>query len=304
MSLRGTLLVPKSAKPVPAVLLLPGSGPTDRNGSQPPTVMIGLLKEVAEHLEKQGIASLRFDKRAAHVYSAAWPKSISAMDEFFKWDNFVGDAKAALAFLGKQKGVDPKRLTIVGHSEGGLIAAQIGADTAGKPGAPAALVLMATAGRRLDVVIREQVKASLTRSGLTAAAQKPYLDYMEKAITSVKANATIPPNPPTGMGALFNASAAKLMQSYFTLEPTQLLAKFRGPVLILQGEKDIQVSKDRDMPLLERALKPRGVVEKVVVPGASHNFKKVNDPLKEPGIAGPVVSPTLSKLAEFVKKHS
>lgn len=301
IDLRGTLLVPKAAKPAPAVLLLPGSGPTDRNGNQPPAITTNLLKDIAEHLEKQGIASLRFDKRAAHVYSAVWPKSLSAMDEFFKWENFAGDAKAALAFLGKQPGVDAKRLVVVGHSEGGLIAAQIAADTAGKPSAPAALVLMGTAGRRLDIVIDEQVKASLNRSGLSVEAQKPYLDYMAKAIASLKATATVPPNPPAGMAGLFNASAAKLLQSYFTLEPTQLLAKFRGPVLILQGEKDVQISKDRDTPLLERALKPRGKVEVVIIPSASHNFKKVNDAQKEMGFSGPVVAPTLAKLATFVK---
>lgn len=298
MELRGTLSIPTSEKPVAAALLLPGSGPTDRNGNQPPFLVTDLLKDLAGHLEKEGIASLRFDKRAAHVYSDKWPKTLPEMDEFFKWQNFAEDAKAALKYLAKQPGVDPKRLVVIGHSEGGLITAQIVADTVGTPDAPAAIVLMATAGRRLDIVVREQVAASLTRSGLDAAAQKPYHDYMDTAIASIKKDATIPPNPPAGMAALFNASAAKLLQSYFTLEPTEMLAKFTGPTLIVQGELDVQISKDRDMPLLQKALKGSQVV---LVPGASHNFKKVSDPEKEMGIAGPVVEPTLSKISEFVK---
>jgi len=303
MELVGTLAMPASDKPVAAALLLPGSGPTDRDGNQLPAIRTDLLKDIAQHLESQGIASLRFDKRAAHGYMAKWPKTLPEMDEFFKWQNFAEDAKAALKFLAKQPGVDAKRLVVIGHSEGGLITAQIVADTAGTPEAPAGIVLMATAGRRLDIVIREQVAASLTRAGMNATAQKPYIDYMDAAIASLKEKATVPPNPPAGMAGLFNASAAKLLQSYFTLEPTEMLAKFSAPVLIVQGESDVQVSKDRDMPLLEKALKARGngTVESVVVPGASHNFKKVSDPQKELGMAGPVVEPTLAKISDFIK---
>lgn len=303
MELRGTLAVPSATKPVAAALLLPGSGPTDRNGNQPPAITTDLLKEMAEHLEKQGIASLRFDKRAAHVYATKWPKSLPEMDEFFKWQNFAEDAKAALKFLAKQPGVDPKRVVIIGHSEGGLIATQIVSDTVGTADSPAGIVLMSTAGRRLDIVIREQIVASLNRSGLNATAQKPYIDYMDAAITSLKANAKVPPNPPAGFAGLFNASAAKLLQSYFTLEPTELVAKFTGPALLVQGESDIQVSKERDLPLLEKALKGRakGSVEVVLVSGASHNMKKVSDPLKELGMSGPVVAQTLEKISEFIK---
>lgn len=304
MELVGTLAMPASDKPVAAALLLPGSGPTDRDGNQLPAIRTDLLKDIAQHLESQGIASLRFDKRAAHGYMAKWPKTLPEMDEFFKWQNFAEDAKAALRFLAKQPGVDPKRVVVIGHSEGGLITAQIVSDTVGKPEEPAGIVLMATAGRRLDIVIREQVIASLTRTGMNETAQKPYIDYMDAAIASLKEKATVPPNPPAGMAGLFNASAAKLLQSYFTLEPTEMLSRFTGPALVVQGESDVQISKDRDMPLLEKALKGRvkGSVEVVLVPGASHNFKKVTNPQAELGMTGPVAEPTLAKISEFIKK--
>lgn len=303
MKLRGTLDLPANVKtPVPGVLLLPGSGPTDRNGNQPPALVTDLLKQIAERLAKDGVATFRFDKRAAHGYSAVWPKGLAAMNDFFVWANFVSDAKAALKFLGSQPGVNPRKLIIIGHSEGGLIAAQIASDTAGKPDAPAALVLMGTAGRTLDILVREQVKASLDRSKLTPAVQKPYLDYMEAAIKQIKANATVPPNPPQGLGGLFNESASKLMQTYFTLDPTKLLARFAGPVLIVQGEKDVQVLASKDTPVLERALKARksGTVQTVIVPGASHNFKAVSNPDTDPGFTGPVAPLALGKIAAFV----
>ena len=73
-TLRGTLTSPQSGGPSPAILLIPGSGPTDRNGNQPPALVTDLLKQLADVLTKSGFTTLRFDKRATHVYAAVWPK--------------------------------------------------------------------------------------------------------------------------------------------------------------------------------------------------------------------------------------
>src|SRR5262249_7172312 len=107
LELQGTLLTP--AMPTgQAVLLIPGSGPTDRDGNQA-SFQVDLLKEIAERLEQEGIITLRFDKRATPPYAAAWPKDVAKMNDFMSWEMFAGDAKAALEFLRDQKGVDPKR---------------------------------------------------------------------------------------------------------------------------------------------------------------------------------------------------
>lgn len=85
--LRGTLVLPSATKgKVPGVLLLPGSGPSDRNGNQPPQLVTDLLKQIAERLAADGFASLRFDKRAAAVYATTWPKDMAAMNNFFSYD--------------------------------------------------------------------------------------------------------------------------------------------------------------------------------------------------------------------------
>src|SRR5438128_1948923 len=102
LKLQGTFEAPAGATGMKALLLLPGSGPTDRNGNQPPGLITDLLKQIADDLAAHGIASFRFDKRAAHVHAADWPKDASKLNDFFAWDKFVGDAGAALDVLRKQ----------------------------------------------------------------------------------------------------------------------------------------------------------------------------------------------------------
>src|SRR5262245_4293613 len=170
LELKGELLVPGGERGArwPAVVLLPGSGPTDRNGNQPPLLVTDLLKQVAERLAADGVASLRFDKRATMAYREKWPAGAEAMSEFFSFENFVGDAAGAVAFLRGRAEVDPRLVGMVGHSEGGLIALQVAHDAVGKDGI-AALILMSTAGRTLAPVIREQIAAQLKRQEIGRA---------------------------------------------------------------------------------------------------------------------------------------
>ena len=83
ITLRGTLQLPDGAKgKVPAALLLAGSGPTDRNGNQPPALVTDLLKQIADRLATEGWASLRYDKRAVRTYAASWPKDVARQNDF------------------------------------------------------------------------------------------------------------------------------------------------------------------------------------------------------------------------------
>ena len=302
--LRGTLVLPSSTKgKVPGVLLLPGSGPSDRNGNQPPGLVTDLLKQIAERLAADGYASLRFDKRAAAVLASTWPKDMASLNNFFSFDAFVGDARAGLDFLRSQPEINPKQTVIAGHSEGGLIALQVAHDLEGKSNAPAALILLSTAGRPYSTLVTDQVYASLKRSNVTGAAAKPYEDYLPRAIDQVIKQGTAPPNPPPGMAALFNPSAMKLLQVEFALDPAGLLATYTGPVLVIQGEKDIQVSPTKDFPVLQSTLKERkkGTYKAVVVLTASHNLKRVENENAEPGFAGPVVPNALLTISDWLK---
>jgi pimeloyl-ACP methyl ester carboxylesterase len=304
ISLLGTLVLPVGARgKVPGVLLLAGSGPTDRNGNAP-SIVIDLLKQIAERLAQEGYASLRFDKRATASYAKFWPTNVAQQNDFFSWDSFVGDAKAALACLQTRPEVDGKRVVVAGHSEGATIAMQIGRDLQGVANAPAGLILISAPGRTGAVILREQITLGLKRNGVPAEQARLNSDYVDLAINQIERDGTIPPNPPTGLGIeyLFPASAAKLMRVEFGFDPTRVLPIYEGPVLVLQGEKDIQVSATRDTPLLDAALKQRkrGVYEVFIVPSASHNLKKVDN--DEPGLTGPVILEALNKIAAWMKR--
>jgi pimeloyl-ACP methyl ester carboxylesterase len=305
LQLRGTLVLPSGIKgKAPGVLLLSGSGPTDRNGNAPPSIVTDLLKQIAERLAAEGYASLRFDKRAAHGYLTLWPKEVAALNDFFSWDNFVGDARAGLAFLQTQPEVNSKQTVIAGHSEGAIIAMQLAHDLEGKSGSPAGLVLLSSPGRTLGVVLTEQINASLRRGNITGDAAKPYQDNLQLAINQVIKDGTTPANLLPALAPLFPPSALKLLQVELALDPTKALSGYSGPILVIQGEKDIQVSPVNDFPLLQTALKQRkhGTYKAVVVLSASHNLKRVDNENAEPGFTGPVLPPVLDNISDWLRQ--
>lgn len=305
LQLHGTLLLPSGIKgKAPGVLLLPGSGPTDRNGNQPPQMVTDLLKQIAARLGTDGYASLRFDKRATRIYMNSFPKESTALGDFFSWDNFVGDARAALDFLKSQPEINPKQTVIAGHSEGAIIAIQVAHDLEGKSNPPAGLILLSAPGRTLGAIIQAQVAASLKRENVIGAAAKPYEDYMPRAVAQVIKDATLPPNPPPGLAAIFPPSTLKLLQIEFAFDPAKVLSTYSGPVLVIQGEKDIQISPANDFPLLQSALKERkhGTYRAALVLSASHNLKRVENENAEAGLTGPVVPHVLDNISDWLKQ--
>ncbi len=305
LQLHGTLVLPSGTKgKVGGVLLLPGSGPTDRNGNQPPQIVTDLLKQIAERLAADGYASLRFDKRATRGYRTSWPTEVAALNDFFSWDNFVGDARAGLAFLQTQAEVNSKQTVIAGHSEGGIIAIQVAHDLDGKAGAPAGLILLSAPGRTLGAVLTEQIDANLKRGNITGDAAKPYQDNLQLAINQVIKDGTTPPNLLPGLAPLFPPSALKLLQVELAFDPAKVLSSYSEPVLVIQGEKDVQVSQVNDFPLLNAALKQRkrGTYKASVVLSASHNLKKVENQNVEPGLTGPVMPHVLDNISDWLKQ--
>lgn len=303
--LAGSLSLPARvpAGGAPGVLLLPGSGPADRDGSTP-QIRIDLLKEMARRLADEGFAVLRFDKRSAARYSGRWPADDpAAANDFFSWEAFTGDARAALDLLRARPEVDRARTAIVGHSEGGLIALQLGSDLAAAGSPPAALVLAGTAARRLDEVMREQLARVLGIDESDEATRKRYYDAMDGAFRSVVEKGTVPPDLPIELQGAFPAYAPRLLRSYFTLDPTALARSYPGPVLILHGALDSQVPAEEHTARMLAALasRPGGVQERVVVPGASHNLKPV-EKMTDFGFAGDVVPAALDALSGFLKR--
>ena len=299
IELPGTLLMPEHTKNVPAFVLLSGSGPTDRDGSVP-GMKIDVLRQVAERLASEGIASYRFDKRAVHTNSALWPKDMSQIPAFFSWDNFVGDAKLAHDFLMHQPGVDPNRVGMIGHSEGALIAMKLAADPANKVNG---LIMLDGQGRPLDVVVMQQLREKLPQQ-LPADQVQPYLDAATKAIAQIKANGTVPPGMPAGLQGLFNISTLIFLQQNFKEKPLDLAAQYQGDVLVMNGELDNQVSPDLDAKALTKAFQNGKAksVQLAIIPGAGHCLKATTS-RDQNVMEGPMVPASLNTISAWCKKH-
>jgi len=304
LELHGTFVEPEHArtKKLKAVLLLPGSGPTDRNGNQPPALVTDSLKQIADALAISGIASFRFDKRAAHASSAIWPKEREKWDDFFSFEHFVEDAQSAVEFLREQPSVDASHVGMLGHSEGGLITIVV-ASKLGKDRVSAA-ALLGTGGRRLDAVLIDQISGALHQQTDDQAVIDDFMKKLRDAIEHVKNTGTTPTGLPPGLQALFSPGSAKILRSYFTIDPALTVTKYDGPVLLLQGGMDSQVSPEKDFPILKKALesRPAGSFTFLVVAKASHNLKHVETPT-DPGFDGPVVSEAIASIVKWAAEN-
>jgi alpha-beta hydrolase superfamily lysophospholipase len=298
-SLAGTLTVPDRATGrVPALLLIQGSGPTDRDGNQPTGRSTDLLKQLAGFLDQRGIASLRLDKRGMQANKAQMPLDQAQMATFFQWTNFVGDAVAGYRFLADQPGIDGARTGILGHSEGGMLALAVSVATAADH-PPALMILASTPGRPGDQVLREQIAGLLVRQKATPAATEFFMAATDRIQAGLRASDGAPTDVPPGLAVLFPAYLAPLHQEY-QLDPAKAAARFAGPVLILQGGSDMQVSAERDAPALDRALAARRPDDHllVVVPDVGHPLKPVGGPSD-----GPIAPGILAALGPWLDAH-
>ena len=285
---------------MPGLVLIAGSGPTDRDGNQASGFQTDLLKQIARRLAQEGIASLRYDKRGVGG-SMMSAQEEAHLADYAAWENFVGDAVAALQVLQKQPGIDARRTGFLGHSEGGLIALQA-AQQMSVSHPPSLLVLASTAGRTYDVVINEQLVRVLKLQGATPAQTDYFLSKNREITAEIKRTGVVPDDVPAGLAALYPAYLGKFLRSSLLADPAKFAAQFSGPVLVLQGQKDVQVSAERDTPTLKAALSRRahGMFQVSLIPNASHNLKIVTNE-NDPGIAGPVAPDALSALCGWLR---
>ncbi len=292
VTLAGTLLMPlfSEIQYVPGIVLVAGSGPTDRNGNNPLAPdRIDLLKDIAELLARNGIASLRYDKRGIGQSTPRPRGSLEEQEAFFAWDNFVGDVEAAHAELLRHDEIKPYATALLGHSEGGLLALAASKALAAKK--LHALVLAATPGRRLDEILRAQIARDAP-----PALRLP----TDRAIATILETGRVPPNLPPELQLLFPLYAGPFLQKLLTFDPAVLLAESRMPCLLVQGGADRQVVPMEDVQPLIDALRTRGVSgEAVVIPQVSHNLKAVTGPL-DPGFAGPLSPAVAAALLKWL----
>ncbi|MCP4291466.1 MAG: hypothetical protein GY780_06495 [bacterium] len=250
-SLGGTLLLPQTPSPWPVVLIIPGSGPTDRDGNQAafPGKNNSLL-QLADGLAKQGIASLRVDKRAADLVA------LPIISEYnMSLSVFIDDAVAWIEIL--QADSRFSSVTVAGHSQG----SQVGMNAAWITAADG-FVSLAGPGRPIFSVLREQLQTAMD----DASRQEAFnlMDELEKGRKV--------PNPPASQMALFRPSIQGFLMSWQKLQPTRDLSRLSCPVTIIQGQTDLQVSEE-DARLLHEA-SPQSRL--LLLPGVNHIFKPVD----------------------------
>lgn len=253
--LQGTLVeaAGTSAAPAPMVLIVPGSGPTNRDGDSPLGVRGAVFRQLADGLSARGIGSVRIDKRGLFGSAKAIPDAndVTIAD-------YASDVRHWVEVIRKRSGVPC--VWVLGHSEGGLVAlvaAQGGDDICG-------LLLVATAGRPMGTVLRDQLRAN--------PANAPILPSALGAIDSLEAGrkvdvATLHP----ALGGLFDARVQPYLIDAFRYDPARLIATVHGPVLILQGKNDVQVGIE-DASTLKNA---RPSAKMVTLAGVNHVLKPV-----------------------------
>ncbi len=260
VTLHGSMRIPVSIKgAVPAVLLLAGSGPTDRNGdSSLLPGQIGTLRHLADVLEDNGFASLRYDKLGSGT-TGLGPYDVEDVADL-GFSTFIDAAADALAFLARQRGVDSSRMYVIGHSEGALIALSLAQDNARTEHDIKGLGLLEPLAVRLLDLLTAQIDAQL--DAVVSARQLPVQIADELrvalagAVESLRADGTLSDNLPEPLRNAGLVSAnAKALAEEDALDPRMLAAQVEGnlPVLTTVSSKDIQV-RIEDVDALDSAL--------------------------------------------------
>jgi pimeloyl-ACP methyl ester carboxylesterase len=308
VKLTGSLTVPASKEKVPAVVLITGSGAQDRNetilGHRPFLVL-------ADHLTRQGIAVLRVDDRGTGGSGAGSAKDTS--------ETFAEDTLAGVAFLKTRKEIDPQRIGLLGHSEGGIIAPM----AAIKSKDIAFIVMMAGIGQTgRDVILMqgdlmtkvggtppettaqirkvyEQIFSILKAEPDNAVAEKKIREVVSKETAAMteaqkKAFAPVAKQIEGQMGMYVSPWFRFLLE----FDPAKTLEKVTIPVLAIVGEKDLQVPPKENLSLIEAALKKAGNKNYTIMlmPGLNHLFQTAKTGLPtEYGVIEETISPAALK---------
>lgn len=252
--LRGTLTMPADGKARAAVVIVPGSGPTDRDGNSPLGIDASYLKMLAGKLAADAVASVRIDKRGMFGSGGSFPDANAVT-----FDDYAGDALAWVDVARHAAGT--RCAWLVGHSEGGLVAL-VAAQKAGS--SLCGLVLVAAPGRPMGVVLAEQLRAN--------PANAPVLNDALVAIAALERGERI---DVAGFHPALQTMFAPAVQGFlidaFARDPAALIADVKLPVLIVQGGADLQVAL-ADAEALALALP---AAAKAVIAGMNHVLKAV-----------------------------
>jgi dienelactone hydrolase len=279
--LPATLSLPRDKAPFAAVVLVHGSGPSDRDGSLGPNKP---LKDFAQGLATRGIAVLRYEKRSRLYPDAFRGKAFTVHEEVLE------DAALAVAYLATHPDIAPGRIHVLGHSLGAMLAPRI----ATMAPQVAGLILAAGATRPLPLVMRAQVEYLSRQNAQGASASRPpadLLDDIEKALVA---------QPSTDATPLLGATLS-YWADLNAYDPAKAAAAYRGRILVLQGARDYQVTLE-DTARFSSELAGRADVRIKIYDNLNHLFMSGRGPSlpAEYMTKGHVAPEVIADVAAFV----
>lgn len=318
VKLAGTLTWPRTTKPVPAVVLITGSGPQDRNeallGHKPFLVL-------ADHLTRRGIAVLRVDDRGVGGSTGNVNNSTT--------DDFAGDVLAGVEYLKTRKEINPKQIGLIGHSEGGVVAPI----AASRSTDIAFIVLMAGTGLPGEEILYLQGALIAKANGATDAAvesNRRIQQIMFRALKEEKDDAAVrqrikddfakmvanssngQTSASLGTDAAIDAQMKRVLTTWFryflTYDPRPALTKVKVPVLAINGELDLQVPADANLAAIEKALKAGGNKDHTMIklPRLNHLFQtsQTGSPAEYARIDETIAPVALQTISDWILKQT
>lgn len=270
--LAATLTIPQGKGPFPAVALITGSGPQDRDealmGHKPFLVL-------ADYLTRRGIAVLRTDDRGTAKSGGVFATATTA--------DFATDTEAAVAYLKTRPEVDTHKIGLIGHSEGGVIAPMVAARNKDV----AFIVMMAGSGVPGDQIIVAQVVAGDEAAGMghdqaiqAGQIEHKILDLVEQEKDETALNQKLrdilgPALPAAQFDIVYKQLTSPWYRYFLAYDPAPALRKVSCPVLAINGSKDTQVPSQQNLPAIRKALEEGGNkhFEAVELPGLNHLFQ-------------------------------
>lgn len=318
VKLAGTLTLPRTDGPFPAVLLITGSGPQDRDetvfGHRPFLVL-------ADYLTRRGIAVLRVDDRGIGKSTGIFAKVTS--------EDFAGDALAGVEYLKSLKEINPKQIGLLGHSEGGIIAPMVATKT------PDVSFIVMMAGTGLtgeqilylqsaliqkasgtsdeaiarDRKLREQMFAVVKEEQDSAAIDKKLRIVLTDALAKMSEKEKQEMGySPEMVDMSIKQLLSPWLRFFLTYDPKPTLRKVKCPVLAINGEKDLQVPPRENLRAIEEALKAGGNKDYTVkeLPGLNHLFQTsaTGSPTEYSKIEETISPTALTIIGDWIVEHA
>lgn len=304
VTLAATITIPSGKGPFPGVVLITGSGPQDRDesllGHKPFLVL-------SDYLTRHGIAVLRADDRGTAKSTGDFSTATTA--------DFAIDTEAGIAYLKTRAEIDPHKIGLIGHSEGGIIAPMIAARNPDV----AFIVMMAGSGVPGDEILVAQVQAIAESSGKTheeavktAAKQREILALvksekdpavLEKELKEKLSGEGLEAQA----GIEIKALTSPWFRYFMAYDPATALRKVTCPVLAINGEKDMQVPPKQNLPAIRKALEQAGNKHFEVdeLPGLNHLFQtaKTGSPAEYASIEETISPVALDKMSRWILKQ-